>query len=230
MEKKYINKQIQSFLNSSQFLRACALCSKKLTWLAHHEKGWRGLSVMHSCTGWHYLSWQWKMTQWHQQEFTKRGEKISFSGEGERGKKGKDKTEEGLIIKHCLSFKRTLHLVSVSRTVSWPKSLQGINFASYHHICGKTSPVPPHDSSILETLTTGIMLQTFEHMQLFQEWNQWQMWLMWRVSGDQIMVSPGTQDLDSAYTKVLAQIKGYMQMRYRIWHTKVSTIFTCCCH
>lgn len=90
----------------------------------------------------------------------KEGEKISFSGEGERGKKGKDKTEEGLIIKHCLSFKGTLHLVSVSRTVSWPKSLQGINFASYHPICGKTSPVPPHDSSILETLTTEIMLQT----------------------------------------------------------------------
>lgn len=90
----------------------------------------------------------------------KEEEKISFSGEGKRGKRGKDKTEEGLIIKHCLSFKGTLHLVSVSRTVSWPKSSQGINFASYHRTCSKTSHMPPHDSSILETLTTEIMLQT----------------------------------------------------------------------
>lgn len=90
----------------------------------------------------------------------KEEKKSDFFGEGERGKRGKDKTEEELIIKHCLSFKGTLHLVSVSRTDFWPKSLQGVNFASCHHIFGKTSPVPPHDSSILETLTTEIMLQT----------------------------------------------------------------------
>lgn len=163
-------------------------------------------------------------------EVYQEGKKINLILWGEWGKKGRSWTLRTIFSWNSLWI---LHLVSVSRTAFWPVSLYGISFASHHCICSKTFPFTP--SLQLHTWQADCRNHapnraiTPEHMLPFPKLKHH--WLPLCLDDAQSRWSRGSgQPRQRGLTPCTHQAActghSLHPKRYRIWHTKVSTIFT----
>lgn len=165
-------------------------------------------------------------------EVYQEGKKINLIFVGWRGKKGRSWTLRTIF---SWNSQGTLHLISVSEQPFGQFHCMVISFVLHRHICGKTLPFTP--SLQLHTWKADCRnhapnrAMTPEHMLPFPKLN-W-LWLCladvqskWSLGSGQ----PSQRGLTPCTHRAACTGQSLHPKRDKIWHTKVSTIFTYGCH